>query len=170
MTGRGMDQFKILIFVSFLALCQAKTTDCNELEALINAERNRYGLASLDCDDGMRYVAWKHVTNQMENNFGLGGHCNLHSWAGELACCYTSDHGNSNCMWDKPKEIYGASRKGFEISTWTSGVQTAKGALDWWRGSQGHYGVLMTRGQWWQDLSDFGCWVGGNYAHCWFAK
>ena len=50
----------------------------------------------------MRYVAYKHVTNQIDNNFQSGA-CNLHSWAGEYSCCFTSDFRNNKCMWDKPQ-------------------------------------------------------------------
>jgi len=78
------------------------SSDCNDLETLINKERKKYGLRSLGCDKGMRYVAYKHVINQIDNRFQFGT-CNLHSWAGDLSCCFTSDFRNNKCMWDKPK-------------------------------------------------------------------
>merc|ERR1712142_1381926 len=46
----------------------------------------------------MRYVAYKHVTNQMDNNFQSSNTCNLHSWAGDISCCFTSDFSNNKCM------------------------------------------------------------------------
>ena len=78
------------------------SSDCNDLETIINKERKKYGLRSLGCDKGMRYVAYRHVTNQIDNGFQSGS-CNLHSWAGDLSCCFTSDFRNNKCMWDKPK-------------------------------------------------------------------
>jgi len=144
------------------------SSDCNDLETLINKERKSYGLRSLGCDKGMRYVAYKHVTNQIDNSFQTGT-CNLHSWAGDLSCCFTSDFRNNKCMWDKPKELYGDTRQGYEISAWTSGGMTAKGALAQWRSSPGHYDVILTQSIW-GFLTDFGCWWKGNYAHCWFTK
>ena len=102
---------------------------CNELEKLINTERRRYGYEELKCDLNMRWVANKHVENQLEEgytgfevelqfrgNFRLttcfdvlqdvrnseGNKCNLHSWFGKYACCYTSDHKNPECVWSKP--------------------------------------------------------------------
>merc|ERR1719348_727595 len=72
----------------------------------------------------MRYVAYKHVTNQMDNNFLSSDNCNLHSWAGDLSCCFTRDFSNNKCMWDKPKKLYGDTRVGYEISAWNSGKRT----------------------------------------------
>ena len=31
-----------------------------------------------------------------------GNKCNLHSWFGKYSCCYTSDHKNPECVWNKP--------------------------------------------------------------------
>ena len=42
---------------------------CNELEELINSERRRYGYEELKCDLNMRWVANKHVENQLEEGY-----------------------------------------------------------------------------------------------------
>ena len=42
---------------------------CNELESEINKERGRNGLRALKCDHNMRWVANKHVDNQLEAGF-----------------------------------------------------------------------------------------------------
>ena len=42
---------------------------CNELEKLINVERRRYGYEELKCDLNMRWVANKHVENQLEEGY-----------------------------------------------------------------------------------------------------
>ena len=45
---------------------------CNELETEINNERARYGLGPLKCDHNMRWVANKHVENQLDNGYSYG--------------------------------------------------------------------------------------------------
>ena len=141
----------------------------NELENLINEERNSQGLPSLTCDQGMRYVAYQHAINQVDNNFQAGGGCNLHSWAGDRQCCFTSDFSNSECMWRKPNEIYGDKRRGYEISAGGSGSMTAQQAIAQWKGSSGHNAVMMTQGGW-SKLTHFGCFWRGGFAHCWFTN
>merc|ERR1712098_587135 len=86
------------------------------------------------------------------------------TWAGDLSCCFTRDFSNSKCMWDKPKELYGDTRQGYEISAWNSWKMTAKGALEGWRGSPPHVDVILTKRNW-GFLTDFGCWWKGNFAH-----
>ena len=45
---------------------------CNELETEINKERARNGLGPLKCDHNMRWVANKHVENQLDNGYTDG--------------------------------------------------------------------------------------------------
>ena len=86
------------------------------------------------------------------------------------------------------KELNGDSRRGYEISAWSSGSMSAKQALNQWTGSQvriqflrhfmlkigtfqAHFDVMMTQGIWGQvKLTDFGCYWKGNFAHCWFTN
>ena len=51
---------------------------CNELETEINKERARNGLGPLKCDHNMRWVANKHVENQLDNGY-TDGKVNSHS-------------------------------------------------------------------------------------------
>ena len=98
---------------------------CNELENEINNERARNGLGPLKCDHNMRWVANKHVENQLDNGYSDGSviftfifkylifknlkhqdlqnGCNGHSWFGAVGCCYNSDNRATwPCMWNKP--------------------------------------------------------------------
>ena len=45
---------------------------CNDLETEINKERARNGLGPLKCDQNMRWVANKHVENQLDNGYTDG--------------------------------------------------------------------------------------------------
>ena len=49
---------------------------CNELETAINKERARDGQGPLKCDHNMRWVANKHVSNQLDN--GYNGQVSFH--------------------------------------------------------------------------------------------
>ena len=111
--------------------------------------------------------------------------CNLHSWQVSNACCYTRNHGNPNCMWQKPKvrlyicslvlsyfynifkQLYGDKRTGYEISAAGSGTLTEDQFVDLWRKSPGHNGVIMGQGGW-NKLKKVGCSHNSNNAHCWF--
>merc|ERR1712242_227852 len=97
---------------------------------------------------------------------------NLDSWYGHSKgkdCCYTSDHANAECMWDKPSEILGGSYPtGFEISHWRSPSASPTSAVDGWMNSGGHSAVALSTNGW--DLHKIGCWYTGKFANCWFFK
>merc|ERR1712029_1295260 len=117
---------------------------CNDIENLINDERKRYGYKPLKCD--------------------------LHSWFGEHACCYTRDHNNGGCVWNKPYELSKwDKREGYEISHATSGQVSAKGAFNGWKRSPGHYALIRPSNGYWKDLDTVGCWWEKHFANCWFA-
>jgi len=156
-----------------LLLLVGTTLACNELENLVNKERKKAGLRALHCDASMRWVAGKHLEDQEQGaakNLALGPECNVHSWLVMSPCCYNDDHSNMQCMHNKPLELSGwDKRHGFEISAWISRDMTAKGAIDMWRGSSGHYAVIMSKGIW-SRLKTVGCFWNKNYAHCWFSE
>jgi hypothetical protein len=147
---------------------------CNELENEINKERSRNGLGPLKCDHNMRWVANQHVNNQLDNGYTFGKEfpngCNGHSWFGAVGCCFSTDSATWPCMWNKPLELSKwDDRNGYEISSWTTGAMTPATALESWRGSSGHYNVILTQGEW-TDLKTVGCGWRKTVAHCWFAK
>jgi len=147
---------------------------CNELETEINNERARYGLGPLKCDHNMRWVANKHVENQLDNGYSDGSDlpngCNGHSWFGAVGCCFSEDRATWPCMWNKPLELSKwDDRDGYEISAWSSAAIKPSGAMSTWRGSSGHHDVILTQGIW-TDLQTVGCGWQKTVAHCWFAK
>jgi len=148
---------------------------CNDLENRINDERKKYGYKPLKCDFNMRKVARKHVENKIEAGKTMQyfkGKCNLHSWFGDYAFCYTRDHKNGGLMWNKPYELSKRQdkRKGYEISAGSTGRITAKDAMNLWKGSPGHYALIIPSNGKWKNLDAVGCWYDKGFADCWFAK
>ena len=142
------------------------------LADLVNRYRVRSGLEKIPVSVSLTRVAEAHVLDLESNS--PGGDCDLHSWSdkGEWsACCYTSDHAKSRCMWDKPKEITQQryNGNGYEVAAFSSGAMTAEGALDIWKESSDHQDVILNRGIWaensWQAL---GAAVSAHYAVVWF--
>ena len=82
----------------------------------MNREREMRGLPRLECSEKLREIALTHAMDQMAHVKAGGsfGNCNLHTWFQKNEdykdCCYTSDHANPKCMWEKPKEIFGKTR------------------------------------------------------------
>lgn len=87
-----------------------------EVIRLINAHRARHGLAAIPASPSLCTVAATHVSDLAQNQ-PSGGECNLHSWsnAGPWgACCYTSNHAQARCMWNKPRELTLYPGRGYE--------------------------------------------------------
>lgn len=144
-----------------------------ELADAVNQYRVEQGLASIPVSNALTRVAEAHVRD-LETNDPTGGQCNLHSWsaAGEWsACCYTEDHAQAQCMWDKPGELTSYPGYGYEIAYVDSGGATPDGALNGWIGSSGHHDVILSRGPWadrpWHAM---GAAIQGQYAVVWFGE
>jgi len=102
------------------------------------------------------------------------GKCNMHSWSDKgpwSACCYTSDHAEAKCMWNKPSELTPYKADGFEIShaVFGAGKATAESAIKGWKNSSGHNAVMVNKGGWknikWKAV---GIGIYQNYAVIWF--
>lgn len=141
---------------------------------LVNDYRVEHGLASVPISRSLNAVAAAHVRDLEEHP--PTGQCNLHSWSAAgpwTPCCYTSDHQQALCMWDKPREITrGAySGDGFEISAWSGDPISPEQALEIWKSSPAHKDMLLNRGLWtdaaWQAMGGA---VYGHYAVVWFGK
>merc|ERR1712183_1366 len=170
--GKNPDALNVTRVPAKGGITVGKQGKCNDLEALVNRERGRSGLSPLYCDAHMRWVANRHINDEAEaaqQNLAWGDECNGHSWLVKFPCCYTGDHENAKCMWGKPYQLSGwDDRTGFEITA--GGPTDATGAINQWKGSSGHYNVIMGRGSW-SDLKTVGCaHRRNNSAHCWFAK
>jgi uncharacterized protein YkwD len=120
-------------------------------------------------------VAQAHVRDLEENyEFDSESECNPHSWSDKGAwtsCCYTADHKQKECMWNKPKEIAGYTGNGYEIAYFSSAGANATEGLDGWKKSQGHNPLLINSGIWskvkWQAV---GIGIYGKYGVVWFGE
>ncbi len=143
-----------------------------ELYRLINAYRAERGLPAIALSPSLTTVARAHVQDHIANAATLlVGGCNLHSWSNSGAwqgCCYTADHAQAACMWNKPRELTVYPGNGYEISV--SGAFSAAEALSSWQGSPGHDNVIINQGGWTEPWRAIGVGIGGGYAHVWFGN
>jgi hypothetical protein len=82
----------------------------------------------------------------------------MHSWSGKGAwssCCYTSDHKQADCMWNKPREMTAYQGNGYEIAHGYSNYSTYAGydvtpetSLNGWKSSPGHNSVILNQNIW----------------------
>ena len=122
-----------------------------KLYTLLMNYRKTKKLKAIPLSAKLTRVAQLHARDLAENyEFGKSD-CNIHSWSEKgkwTSCCYTSDHKQANCMWNKPKEISGYDSPGFEISHYNSSGANADGSLLSWQQSQGHNRVIINEGTW----------------------
>ena len=147
--------------------------DAEELVELVNAYRVSQGLPAIPQSNALMLVAYSHAED-LHINRPDGGSCNMHSWSdlGEWSgCCYTADHAEAECMWDKPRELTDYPGNGYENAAGGVGPITPAQALTAWQGSAGHNDVILNQGVWashpWQAL---GAAVYGDYAVLWFGE
>jgi len=150
------------------------TTEEMLLYKLVNEYRAENGLPAIPLSVSLTYVAQTHVKDLQ--NYPPTGNCNMHSWSANgtwSACCYTPDHAQSQCMWDKPRELTKYSGNGYENAFGGSGgyEATASSALEGWKHSSGHNAVILNQGNWqprtWNAL---GVGIYGGYAVLWFGE
>ena len=146
-----------------------------QLAETINEYRASKGLPRVAVSPLLNEVAQLHVED-LENNSPDRGECNMHSWSKSKqwsSCCYTDNHSNVSCMWDKPREITNNrySGNGYEIAAWSSNTITPSYALDLWKKSKGHHDVILNRGIWnratWRSI---GVAMSDHYAVVWFGE
>lgn len=155
--------------------CQPDGTSClteaeQTLFDAINAYRAEHDLPPVPLSYSLTIVARAHVEDlNTHGSTVLTSECNMHSWSPHgtwTACCYTRDHAQAACMWNKPSELTNYRGHGFEISAGTGNPLTA---LSLWKGSAGHNNVILNRSAWanytWRAI---GIGVRGGYAHVWF--
>jgi len=122
-------------------------------------------------------IAETHVRD-LHDSPKLDPSCNGHSWSSKGAwtpCCYTPDHAQAKCMWDKPAELTQLKATGFEITIGqpgeTSGVVLdSQKAIAAWQGSPLHNDVILNRGTWekmtWRSM---GAGIIDSHACAWFS-
>ena len=146
---------KIIIVVYFLitytySFSQVLNMEEKKLFDLIMAFRKEKGLTAIPHSKSLTFVAQSHVKD-LVNNKPDKGNCNAHSWSSNgnwTACCYTPDHAQAKCMWEKPRELTSYLGNGFEIAFITSGEALAINALNSWKTSSGHNEVIVNQGIW----------------------
>src|SRR5688572_24147787 len=124
---------RILVIAGILLLLQGYTpvekTEMNgvcltqeeeKLYKLIMAYRKSKKLPAIPLSAKLTKVAQAHAHDLADHyTFAVDNKCNPHTWSDKgtwTACCYTNDHAQAQCMWDKPKEIAGYASDGFEIA------------------------------------------------------
>ena len=146
-----------------------------ELCRVVNDYRQSVGLPAVVLSAALMRVAKAHVSDLVTHPSGTQPPCNLHSWSNDgtwSPCCYTEDHAQAQCMWDKPRQIGGGAYQGdgFEIAAF--GEITPAQALTLWQTSPPHHEVILNGGIW-QDLSPWpgmGCGLQGTFAVVWFGS
>lgn len=156
------------------------TAEEKQLYELIMNYRTQKHLPAIPLSSNLTVVAQTHAKDLHENR-PFNKKCNMHSWSrkGEWkACCYTSDHKNAECMWDKPRELTSYKGDGFEIAHGFANYDKYQGvdvtpetALDGWKKSKGHNQVIVNLGIWkdveWQAI---GIGIYKDFAVVWFGR
>jgi len=146
------------------------TSDEYELYTLIMEYRAGLNLPAIPLSASLSDVAQQHVAD-LEESSPTNSTCNLHSWSDNgnwTACCYTSDHAQASCMWDKPRELTDYTGNGYEIAYAHSSAATPEGALNGWKNSEGHNNVIINAGAWDTRWKSIGVGIKGKYAVVWF--
>jgi len=147
-----------------------------KLFQLILAYRKEHKLPPIPLSRSLSYVAQMHAKDLAENPTVYSNRCNMHSWSDKgnwKACCYTSNHKNPHCMWDKPKEMTPYKAMGYEISHGGSSgyIATPENAITGWKKSNAHNEVMINKGIWssvkWKAI---GVGIYNNYAMVWFGE
>lgn len=158
----------LLVFASATGLASAVSCDADAyaLAVAVNDFRAAKGLPRLPISSSLTTVAENHADNPYT---GSGSGCNLHSWGGKYACCYTSNHANPKCMWNKPTQITNGAytANGFEVSS--SGFGSNAAAVQGWYSSSGHRVVILSEANWKTHTKSIGCGIAGRVRHCWFS-
>lgn len=148
------------------------STNEYKLYEMIMQYRKEKKLPTIPLSKSLCYVAQTHAKDLTAHP--PKGNCNMHSWSSNgkwSSCCYTPDHKQSKCMWDKPKELTPLKSNGFEIAYMTTNSEvTPAEALAGWKSSSGHNVVIINNGIWkkmkWNSI---GIGMHGHYAVVWFS-
>lgn len=153
----------LLLILFFASYCHAQEQQtatsvqenvCLSVEELklfeqLNAYRKSNGLTTVPLSRALCAVAQLHVKDLAEH-YRVNSKCNLHSWSENgkwSACCYTPDHKEAQCMWDKPRELTDYVGDGYEIAFYTNQLEKlnamTESALTQWKNSPAHLQVLI---------------------------
>lgn len=150
----------VTLFLAFLLTAAGQisrsSTVClsaeeKKLYTLMMAYRKSKGLESIPLSAKLTQVAQVHAKDLSENHNMDQDRCNLHSWSKKgnwTSCCYTADHKQAACMWNKPREIAGYESNGYEISYYFSAGADAESGLEGWKQSKGHNQMIINDDIW----------------------
>lgn len=146
-----------------------------KLYDLIMQYRKSKKLKSIPLSAKLTKTAQIHAHDLADNYvFEEGSKCNPHSWSDKgtwTSCCYTSDHKQSQCMWDKPKEIAGYNSPGYEIAYFSTAGASAAEGLEGWKKSPGHNPVIVNLGTWQNvEWKAIGIGMYKEYGVVWFGE
>lgn len=176
-----MKHFILFLLVTFSTLnsfAQQLTAEEKKLYDQVMAYRKANNLPVIPVSASLTIVAQTHVKDLAEAKPDMGK-CNAHSWSNKgkwTPCCYTDDHAKAAAMWAKPRELTTYKGNGYEIACGSNGccsdfVMTAEYALDSWKGSPGHNGVILNKDPWktsnWQAI---GIGIYKGFAVVWFGE
>ena len=149
-----------------------------ELANALNAYRAQNGLPPIPISKSLSHVAATHVQD-LSRTPKMAANCNGHSWSSNGAwtpCCYTEDHAQAKCMWQKPAELTQFKGTGFEITIGQPGekntgfVLASPKAISMWQASSLHNDVILNRGTWkamtWKAM---GAGIIDSHACAWFS-
>jgi uncharacterized protein YkwD len=142
---------------------------------LIMNYRKHSNLKSIPLSAKLTLVAQTHARDLAENyKFNEDSICNPHSWSAKgkwSSCCYTADHKQAKCMWDKPTEISGYNSPGYEIAYYNSVGAAAESSLEGWKRSSSHNPLLVNSGIWAKaDWNAIGVGIFQEFAVVWFGQ
>ncbi|WP_051052838.1 CAP domain-containing protein [Fulvivirga imtechensis] len=173
-----------ILFLTFWALFFAPTdtssdtdvclsTEEQTLYELINEYRKKKKLVPIPFSAKLTKVAQVHAKDLADYyNFDPNNECNPHSWSKNgfwSSCCYTNDHKEAQCMWNKPREIAGYDGPGYEIAYYSSAGASAQEGLQGWQKSPSHNPLLINSGMWKQvEWQGVGIGIYKEYAVVWF--
>jgi uncharacterized protein YkwD len=146
-----------------------------KLYELIMEYRKSKGLPPIALSAKLTKVAQAHARDLADNyKFDFDNKCNPHSWSKKgkwSPCCYTNDHKEAKCMWDKPREIADYAANGYEIAYYSSKGATAEEGLAGWKVSPGHNPLIVNEGMWSQvKWKGIGIGLYGEYGIVWFGE
>jgi uncharacterized protein YkwD len=145
------------------------TSEELKLYNLIIAYRAQNGLHSIALSTSLTEVAHLHARD-LEINHPDSAGCNMHSWSAKgkwQSCCYTPDHAQKLCMWNKPRELTAYTGNGFEIAAKKYDLLGAE-LLALWKASKPHNDVILNKGVYNRKWNAIGIGIYKDYSVIWF--
>lgn len=163
----------VCCLISLYSHSQVLTVEENKLYELLMKYRQEKGLQRIPISKSLTIVAQTHAKD-LQDNFTFQRNCNMHSWSNKgkwSACCYTSDHSQASCMWNKPRELTTYNGNGYEIAHGGRNyLATPETALESWKHSAGHNAVIINEGIWKNKWNAIGIGMLGSFAVVWFGN